>query len=213
MIALAIAYFFVAAIISYVASLQLGPVNLRVIQSTIQHNKQYALRVGLGGSLPEILYAGIAFYITELLNAEKFEAKWMPLITLFVFLFLGIYNIRKKAKPQKIDENATQTHQKAFGEGFILALLNPQLITFWLIIITFIKTHGHLVNATLVQQTAFVVGAAAGAFVLQLTFIAVATKHKEWIEKKAGDKFNKIIGGLFLLMALIDGVRFLINIL
>lgn len=209
----AVLYFLAAAVISYVASLQLGPVNLRVIQCTVQHDKYYALRVGIGGSLPEIVYAGIALYITELLNPENFEGKWMPLITLPVFLFLAILNFRKKAKAQDINENTEELRKKGFWEGFVLAMLNPQLITFWLAVITFFKTKGWLVNSTLAQQSMFVLGAAAGAFVLQLTFIAVAGKYKDWITKKAGNSFNKIIGFLFLTLALVDTFRLIKNLL
>lgn len=210
----AVLYFLVAAGISYVASLQLGPVNLRVIQSTVQHNKSYALRVGFGGSLPEIIYAGIAFYITELIDFESFDSKWFSFITLPVFLFLALYNFLKKSKPQSIDNvKEVPSNGRGFIEGFILAMLNPQLITFWLIIITYLKTKGWLMDATLAQQSFFILGCAAGAFVLQLTFIAVAERYKNVILKKLGANFNKVIGGLFLLLALVDAFKLIKNLL
>lgn len=210
----AILYLLASAIISYVASLQLGPVNLRVIQSTIQHNKRYALLVGFGGSLPELLYSGIAFYITELFDFDKFDGKWLSLITLPVFIFLAIHNFRKKDTSAQKDPNALPPpSHKGFIEGFILAMLNPQLITFWLVIIAFFKTKGLLVNATLTQQSFFVLGTAIGAFILQLTFIALATKYKDQIMNKMGKNFNKIIGGLFLLLAVVDASKLIYNLL
>lgn len=210
----AVLYLLAAAIISYVASLQLGPVNLRVIQSTIQLNKGYALRVGFGGSLPELLYAGIAFYITELIDFESFDGKWLSFITLPVFIFLAIYNFRKKDTTSTRDPNALPpSNRKGFLEGFALAMLNPQLITFWLVIIAFFKTKGVLVDATFMQQSFFVAGTAIGAFVLQLTFIALASKYKNQIMEKMGKNFNKIIGGLFLLLAIVDATKLLYNLL
>lgn len=210
----AVLYLLASAIISYVASLQLGPVNLRVIQSTIEHNKRYALLVGFGGSLPELLYSGIAFYITELFDFETFDGKWLSLITLPVFIFLAIYNFRKKDTTTEKDPNALPpANHKGFVEGFILAMLNPQLITFWLVIIAFFKTKGLLVDATFTQQSFFVLGTAIGAFVLQLTFIALATKYKDQIMKKMGKNFNKIIGGLFLLLAVVDASKLIYNLL
>lgn len=207
-------YLLAAAIISYVASLQLGPVNLRVIQSTIEHNKKYALLVGLGGSMPELFYSAIAFYITELINFESFDGRWLTAITLPVFIFLAIYNFRKKSTTEIKDPNALPpSNHKGFIEGFILATLNPQLITFWLVIIAFFKTKGWLINATVLQQGSFILGTAIGAFVLQLTFIALASRYKTQIMKKLGKNFNKIIGGLFLLLAVIDASKLIYSLL
>lgn len=204
----AILYLVAAAVISYVASLQLGPVNLRVIQSTIQHNKKYALLVGFGGSVPELLYSSIAFYITEFIDFKSFDNKWLSLITLPVFIFLAVYNFRKKDNTTTKDPTALPpANHKGFIEGFILAMLNPQLITFWLVIIAFFKSKGWLIDATLPQQSSFILGTAIGAFVLQLTFIALTSKYKDQIMKKLGKNFNKIIGGLFLLLAVIDASK------
>lgn len=202
----ALLYFLLATVISYLASVQLGPVNLRVIQCTVQFNKAYALRVGLGGCVPELFYTALAFFITELISPEQFEKAWMHFITLPVFLFLAITNLRKKHTPAKISDTPA-SHRKGFWEGFVLASLNPQLITFWLLIIAFLKTKNLLVDITWIEKSAFIIGSAVGAFLLQLSFILVAGRYKEWILKKAGKSFNKIIGGLFLLLALADAVK------
>ncbi len=202
----ALLYFILATVISYIASVQLGPVNLRVIQCTVQFNKAYALRVGLGGCLPELFYTALAFFIIELINPEQFGQKWMHFITLPVFLFLAIHNLRKKNTPADIS-NVPPPHHKGFWEGFVLASLNPQLITFWLLIIAFLRTKNLLIDTSWLEKGAFIAGSAAGAFLLQLTFIMVAGRYKEWILKKAGKSFNKIIGGLFLLLALIDAAK------
>ena len=203
-------YFVLATVISYLASLQLGPVNLRVIQCTVEKSRNYAFWVGLGGSIPEILYAGIAFFITEQFSEDSFSSPWMHVITIPVFLFLAYTNL--KSSPKK-EIKAHVNNGKGFGEGFVLALLNPQLITFWLLVIAYLKTKNLLLNATLFAQSMFVLGTAAGAFLLQLTFIALATRYKNVIVNKTGKHFSSIIGGLFILLALIDGIKLLNKLL
>lgn len=205
-------YLLIAAVISYVASLQLGPVNLRVIQCTVEKNRTYALLVGIGGSLPEILYAGFAFFLTELLTPEQFHSNWMHVITIPVFLGLAIFNFQSKKKQQAIEGEEVSNH-KGFWEGFVLALLNPQLITFWLIVIAYLKTKNYLLDATFLDKSMFILGSAAGAFVLQLTFIALATRYKDWILKKTGAYFDKMIGSLFLLLALADTIKLIKNLI
>lgn len=209
----AVLYFFVATVISYVASLQLGPVNIKVIQSAIQHNRAYALRVGIGGSLPEIVYAGLAFLMVEMINPAQFSRNWMHYITLPVFIFLAVSNFVKPCKELKTNTGeAIPPHHRGFFEGFTLAMLNPQLMTFWLLIIAFLKTKNLMMGATFAEKSMFVMGAAAGAFFLQLTFIALAGKYKEIIIQKAGKNFNKIIGSLFLLLAALDAAKLINNL-
>lgn len=206
----ALLYFSLATIISFVASLQLGPVNLRVIQCTVEKSRYYAFLVGLGGSIPEILYAGLAFFITEQFNKEAFSSPWMHAITIPVFLFLAYTNF----KPKKEKAKTTETHHsKGFGEGFVLALLNPQLITFWLLVIAYLKTKNQLLDATFFTQSMFVLGTATGAFLLQVTFIALAHRYKETIVNKTGKHFDSIIGGLFILLAIIDSIKLLTKLL
>lgn len=206
----ALLYFLIATAISYVASVQLGPVNLRVIQCTVEKSKYYALLVGLGGSIPEILYAGLAFFITEQFSRDSFSSPWMHAITIPVFLFLAYTNF-KPGKKKEIHPDAH--HSKGFGEGFVLALLNPQLVTFWLLTIAYLKTKNQLLDATLFSKSMFVLGTAAGAFFLQLTFIGLATRYKNTIVNKTGKHFDSIIGSLFLLLALIDSIKLLYKLL
>lgn len=201
-----ILYLLIAAVISYTASLQLGPVNLRVIQATIEHNRRYALLVGIGGSLPEIIYAGIAFYITDFFAAGQFSQQWISYVTIPLFLFLTVINYRKPPVQVSTEPRATP-HAKGFLQGFCLAMFNPQLITFWLIIITFLKTKNMLVVSSLYEKSMFVAGCCVGALFLQLTFIALVSRYKEQIVKRAGVNFNKLLAGLFLLMAVVDIVK------
>lgn len=203
-------YFVLATVVSYVASLQLGPVNLRVIQCTVEKSKYYAFWVGLGGSIPEILYAGIAFFVTEQFSKESFSSPWMHVITIPVFLFLAYTNFTSSPKKEI---KAHAPNSKGFGEGFVLALLNPQLITFWLLVIAYLKSKNLLIEVSQITQALFVLGTAAGAFFLQLTFIALASRYKNTIINKTGKHFSSIIGGLFILLALVDGIKLLYKLI
>ena len=52
--------FLIAAVASFVGSLQAGLVNTAVLAHTIQRGPEAGRRMAVGGSLPELLYAGVA---------------------------------------------------------------------------------------------------------------------------------------------------------
>ena len=52
--------FAIAFVASLLGSLQAGPVNLAVLHTTLRQGQRAGLRVAVGGSLPELLYAGLA---------------------------------------------------------------------------------------------------------------------------------------------------------
>ena len=171
------------------------------------------MRVGIGGSVPEIVYAGLAFLVVEFIKEEKFQGDWMYYITLPVFISLAVYNFIKPPSELTVNsEKPAPSHGRGFFEGFVLAMLNPQLMTFWLLVIATLKAQKLILGATFFEKSMFVAGAAAGAFFLQLTFIILAERYKEIIIRKAGKNFNKIIGGLFLLLAVLQIAKLINNL-
>ena len=83
--------FLLAFIISFWGSLQLGPVNVCVIQTALAHGKRQALMVATGGALPEIFYSTHAVWGATFINQYPQLLKifgWVVVVLLFI---LGIY--------------------------------------------------------------------------------------------------------------------------
>ncbi|MFC0185922.1 LysE family transporter [Pseudarcicella hirudinis] len=55
-----IAVFLVTTIISFLGSIHPGPLNMCVIQSTLQRNLKTGILITIGGVLPEIIYGWLA---------------------------------------------------------------------------------------------------------------------------------------------------------
>lgn len=194
--------FILAGIISFAGSVQLGPVNFGTIQTALNKNKKAAILFGFGGSLPELLYCGLAFGSSNLLNQyEGLEAYLKYLTTGILFVF-GIYMMF-----QKPSEGGTKTGQKSGKEvwrGMTFGLLNPQLYPFWLIIITNLRSYNLVTNPSWLVQGAFVVGTAAGAFLLQYLVAVVTTRKREFVYMKLTTNYNKVFGGIILAVALVQ---------
>jgi threonine/homoserine/homoserine lactone efflux protein len=94
--------FLFAAVISFWGSLQLGPVNVCVIETALSYGKRQALIVAFGGILPELIYSTLAvFGANWLVQYPQFTLIFGWIIVLLLFS-LGIYYLLKPYRPAVI---------------------------------------------------------------------------------------------------------------
>ena len=196
--------FFLAAAISFWGSLQLGPVNVCVIQTALAHGKRQALIVATGGALPEIIYSSLAVAgatIIEQYPSLMHGFSWAVIVLLFI---LGIYYFFKPYHEIKVKPS----QGAGFAKGFLLAILNPQLMPFWLGVLVYMRGYVNFYNGTLFSPyIAFVIGTAAGAWALLFTFTKLAIAYKKKLKEILHHNLNRIVGGLFIILAIVELVR------
>ncbi len=190
---------------SFIGSLQLGPVNLYVINSTLNSGKKTALYAGIGGCIPEFVYCTLAVFSSELFIKYTFLfvlfkiAFVIILITLSIFYFLKTNTQVKSINAQLKKEN----NLKSLFKGLSLGLFNPQLLPFWLFIQLYFNSISFLQIQSNLQKIAYIVGAGVGAFLLLLLLIKLTIKYQNQIMSRVNyNKFNKVISLLFFIMAL-----------
>lgn len=195
---------FAATIISFWGSLQLGPVNVCVIETALAQGKRQALMVAAGGIIPELIYSAIAVLGSNLITQNPWFKQIFSWIFIIVLLILGIYNIFKTYKTQTINASAGA----GFLKGLFLALLNPQLFPFWLGILVFLKGYLNFDQGTLFSPyLAFIAGTALGAWLLLYMFTRLAIAYKAKLEALLKNNLNKVVGFLFIALALIELAR------
>lgn len=192
--------FFATAAISFVGSLQLGPVNLIVIQSVLKRNLQAGLWIALGGCLPEMIYSmaavGAGMWLEKNPNIRNvLEWSAVPLL-----LGIGIVIFFTPNHSTNLEKQPQQSF--SFLKGLTLGLLNPQLFPYWLIMLVQFGMYNELRVQTRLEQIAFVVGTAVGALGL-LTGAAYLTFHfrESLLIRLEKFNFNRLLGALFVLLA------------
>lgn len=82
----------IATVASFIGSLQAGLVNTAVLADTLRYGRTTARRTALGGAVPEILYAGLAFLAADRILAWTGQWGVTPhRITAVVLIVLGLY--------------------------------------------------------------------------------------------------------------------------
>lgn len=193
--------FLVTSAISFVGSLQLGPVNLIVIQSVLKRNLQAGLWIALGGCLPEMIYSTAAVGAGMWLKKNPSIRNILEWSAVPLLLGIGIVIF---FIPNRL-ANLEKEHQQSFSflKGLTIGLLNPQLFPYWLIMLVQFGMYNELRVQTRLEQLAFVLGTAVGALRL-LTGAAYLTYHfrESLLERLEKFNFNRLLGALFVLLAL-----------
>lgn len=188
--------FILSLCISFIGSLQLGPVNSEVLRYSIRGKYKAALLVGIGGSIPEFPYAWIATYLAG--SIQQYERlRWLfVLIFVLVLLVMAIRLLVKKRAEFPIE--TYRVRRKAFIAGFLLASANPQLIFFWSGILLWLEIE----QFTTLIRFSIALGASAGAFLLQ--FLVVKIGNWLYLKKKLKDlgMLDRFMGLLLLGLAL-----------
>ena len=211
--------FIVTFVISFLGSVHPGPLNLSVIQTTLQKSLKNALWVILGGVLPEIIYGFMAIEGVIFFEKNPVIFQIMQWVVVPILLILGILNLLNKS--QKSDKEEIEKFKVVdtigkyhlFSEiprGFILSIFNPQLCPFWVVILINYQNYEYLRINTLTEKIAFLLGTSIGAFALNYLYARVASSKKDFIFEYLNiEKIDKILGLTFIGMAILQTIKLL----
>lgn len=196
--------FIFACIASFVGSLQLGPVNLYVINTTLNLGKRAACLIAIGGCIPEFIYCALAVYTNNYLFKYEWLVILFKIIFIIILIIIGIIFYFDKPKKNIIEDPSIdfRTPLQLILKGFSLAALNPQLLPFWIFVQVYFNTISILKIDSNIQKISFITGSGFGAFILLYFFIYMVTKYKKTILFYVNNHyFNKILSLLFIAMA------------
>lgn len=218
--------FLITFFISFIGSIHPGPLNLSVIQTTLQKGLVAALLTALGGVIPEIIYGYLA--VEGVIIFEKYPVIFnlMQWVVMPILLGLGIQQIIVSRQPKKeISSSKTTRGDSTRGastrkvsravftrevsiRGFFLSLFNPQLLPYWMVILVNYQNYSFLKISELSDKILFVLGTSTGAFALNYVYAYIAYKQRERVFKYINQNcFEQIIGWTFVLMGFLQGVK------
>lgn len=198
-----ISYFFIGTAACTIGALPLGLVNLSVADVAIKVNIRKSMSVAFGAAIVEILFALTALLAGSLLSNLIEANSVVKFSVLAVLLFSGVFFWFKKNKVE-ITEN--QSTSNGFLKGAAMNLISIQVLLFWMLAIAFLSLK-NLVPSSVLQMVLFVGGVWLAKVVVLWGYAILARKVAE---KSAvfSANINRIIGGLLVLAALFQFMKF-----
>ena len=131
------------------------------------------------------------------------ESKWkwyIQIVTIGLFFLLGIYYWFKS--PTALKQASSKLKQKNFIQGIGIGMMNLLIVPFWLVVGLWLESNGITFENTSCILW-FSVGATLGALLIFVAYIegSVFLLNKS---EKVTSYANKMIGGLFLVLAFIQ---------
>lgn len=182
-----------------------GLVNVNVIFTALHTSKSEAKKMALGGVIPEIIYSGIAIFGVDILQKNETIFTWLKFIVVPVLFSMGVIFLLQKPK----DFSEDKSKRSSFNKGFFLALLNPQLITFWLgwLIIGVGAGYFDLDSYTFISpKITFMLGTAVGAYATLRFFIYITMRNKDKILGWLKIKVNVLVGMILIALSLVQTI-------
>lgn len=189
-------FFLAATAASFIGSLQAGVVNTAVLAHTVKWGRHPGRRMAVGGSIPEFIYAGVAFFGAGwLVEQLGMGATGITYVVASILLVLGIYFVFiYHPKPPAPGED------KLAGDlrrGMLLGMANPQLLLFWCGVKLMLVSFG-MTSDALRDLLAFSLGAFTGAIILLMILVRLGVKAQEKLSPRGLRGLFRSIGVLLL---------------
>jgi threonine/homoserine/homoserine lactone efflux protein len=203
--------FFLITLIAFATGIPFGPVNLSVVNASLNHNSRAGIFMSAGSATAEALMMGIAIYLTSFISVDQTQGPWIKVTAMLVFIAIGLIFYYKGRKPQKEEEEQKNQPKKTvqFFSGFAVSIFNPQIIPFWVIVIAWLNGAGYAdIHADnpywmLLLLTGAVFLGKGGVLVLYSLFCQVIKERAHFLRPYV----NRGIGILLVCLGFFQGAR------
>jgi len=202
-------------IFGLVLSIPVGPVNLTIINEGTRRGFFWAMMIGAGASVMEVIYCAIAFTGFSAFFDNRLVKASMEVFSFVFLLFLGIKFLMAKTvvAPLHISNAADRIEERlegklhphsAFMTGFVRVMGNPGVLLFWIILAANFMSR-EWVEPNLRSKAACVTGVALGTglWFFGLSY-GVSRGHGRFSEKTLL-KMEHFSGAMLLGLGLIHG--------
>ncbi len=198
-------------------SIPVGPVNLTIMNEGARRGFVWALLIGLGASVMEVIYCAIAFTGFSSFFQNRGIKATMEVFSFVFLLFLGFKFLLAKtvAAPMHISKATDKIEERiegklhphsAFMTGLVRVMANPGVLLFWIILAANFMSR-EWVEPNLQGKLSCVTGVALGTglWFFALSF-GVSRGHGKFSERTLL-KMEHFSGFMLLTLGLIHGAH------
>jgi threonine/homoserine/homoserine lactone efflux protein len=195
--------------ISFIGTLPLGTLNIAAMQISISDGFQPAILFALGALTAEVIYVRISLVAMSWVAKQKKLIRALEWITVLIVSALAASSFYAALHPE-VDKNiilSSTLHRYLLG--FFMSALNPVQIPFWFGWSTVLFTKGVL-SPKAGHFNVYIIGIGLGTLCGNMVFIFGGKLVADSINANQS-VLNWVIGGIFLITAIIQIVRIIVK--
>ncbi|WP_432713253.1 LysE family translocator [Pedobacter sp.] len=176
-----------------------GPVFFSMIKTSIEKGFKAGFSLAIGVILSDIIFIFATIFSTQFVNYNAKYNQYIGIIGGLFLLGVGLYYLIKNVKVNYAIEEEGKIKRSGYViKGFLMCLLSPTTIMFWIMVGGIVTVHLQFKPA---EKIAFFVV----ALITQLTMDSIKTyyaaKLRYKIKEKAIQRLNHIAGVVIILFA------------
>jgi threonine/homoserine/homoserine lactone efflux protein len=173
----------------------IGPVNVAMIQRGLSRGFAGAFLLGLGSTLADLLYILLAYAGADPLSHQPWARIALFAAGALVMGYLGYGALRAAFAPAAPEASGTPERRSAFVSGFLITIVNPMTIAFWLGILS--ASLASRPRGTVLLEALYIAALALGC-VLWCFALSLALHFGRRVAKGPGLRIVSFAAGLML---------------
>lgn len=133
------AYLIAGFLVSFLGTLPLGPINLAVVKTTVDHSRRQGIQVALAAALVEIIEFLGAFIFGQIIVGFLDSNKIIHVLIALTCIALAMYFVTRKPGMELATQSASP--RSFYLRGISIAAVNPQAIPFWIFAVAALSQH------------------------------------------------------------------------
>lgn len=201
---------FAGLLSGFLVSIPVGPINVTIINEGAQRGFRWALLIGAGALVMEVIYCTIGFAGFATFFDSKMVKAAMELISFVLMVFLGLKFLRSHSIPstsKRAERVEERLHpHSAFMTGFVRVLGNPGVLLLWITLAGAFASHEWVEDSWL-SRGICILGVAMGATIwfVALSYL-ISLKHKQ-LSPNALIRMSQFSGLFLLSIGIFIGAR------
>jgi len=200
-------YFIIGLFASILGALPLGASNIAVINTTIKQNTFQAFKIIFSAGIAEILLSLYALHCATVVQSFVNNHIWIQFAIATIFLAIGSYLLLKKqaTKPNKLARRKLSNYTL----GFVLGILNPPVLIYWIVAIGFINNHDYMLSLQSSYAVLFLFF--LGIYLGKIATLYAYSRFSHFLKNKSENialVINKVTGVLLIFIGLSQVAKF-----
>lgn len=187
-----------------VLAVMLGPVFFTLLQTSLHEGFKAGFHLAFGVLISDTVLITVCYSFASLIKVIDDHHKAMSLIGGILLIGFGVYNFFHKIKLKEVDDNKKTVHAHFVLKGFLLNILNPAVLFFWLGIVGLVSVKEHYTSA---HEITFFVATLTTVFTTDLLKCYIALRIKRILRPEVMLWINRITG----IVLIAFGINMIIN--
>ncbi|MEP1490417.1 MAG: LysE family transporter [Algibacter sp.] len=202
-----IIYLLLGIVASIISALPLGASNIAVINTTLKQNAKQAFKIAVAAGIAEVMLSYYALHCNAFAKTFFDNNKWIQVVIAVLLLGAGLFLVLKK-QSANIKTKSRKRTQSKYLTGFVLGILNPPVLIYWLIAYGILNNNDYMLSLKSSFSVLFLFF--SGVYLGKLLTLYFYSKMSLVIKNKVNDitsVLNKITGVLLITIGVLQSIK------